>query len=75
MGSRMDVFSKELEVEKMKKKKKQPNYQAFFAVGVIFMGVGVTFMAAVNPGLGAAFIGLGAVYMIIGGKNKDKWGK
>ena len=56
-----------------KKMKKQINYQAFFAVGIIFFAVGITFTSAVNKGLGAAFITLGIVYMIIGVKNKDKW--
>ena len=36
--------------------KKQTNYKAFFAVGIIFVGVGVVFMASVNKGLGAAFV-------------------
>ena len=55
--------------------KKQINYKAFFAVGIIFIGVGITFTSTVSKGLGAAFIVLGVVYMIIGGKNKDKWPK
>ncbi|MFH1307812.1 MAG: hypothetical protein ABIH72_03085 [archaeon] len=55
--------------------KKQINYQAFFAVGIIFFGVGITFFSSVNKGLGAAFITLGIVYMVIGGKNKNKWPK
>ena len=57
------------------KNKKEINYQAFFAVGIIFFGVGITFFSSVNKGLGVAFITLGIVYMIIGGKNKDKWGE
>ena len=58
-----------------KQKKKQINYQAFFAVGIIFIGTGITFFSAVNRRLGTAFIVLGIVYMVIGGKNKDKWKK
>ena len=59
------------EVEKQKKR--QINYQAFFAMGIIFMGTGVVFLSSVNAGLGTAFIGLGVVWMVIGGKKRDKW--
>lgn len=55
--------------------KKQINYQAFFAIGVVFMGAGVVFLSNINAGLGAGLIVLGAVWMIIGAKNKDKWKK
>lgn len=55
--------------------KKQINYRAIFFLGITFTGAGVVFISAVNSGLGGAFIGLGVLYMIIGGKNKDKWGK
>jgi len=55
--------------------KRQINYQAIFAVGIIFMGTGVVFLSNINAGLGAGLIVLGAVCMIIGGKNKDKWKK
>jgi len=61
--------------EQKNKEKRQINYQAFFAMGIIFIGTGVVFLSSVNAGLGVAFIGLGVVWMIIGGKNKDKWKK
>jgi len=61
----------------LKKKKegtaKEPNYQVFFLLGVIWLPVGVVFMIAVNPGLGIAFIGMAVAYMAIGIANKDKW--
>ena len=56
-----------------KQEKRQINYQAFFAMGIIFMGTGVVFLSNINFGLGVAFIGLGVIWMIIGGRNKDKW--
>lgn len=58
-----------------KQKKKEINYQAFFISGIIFMGAGAVFAISVNPGIGAALIALGVIWMLIGGKNKDKWGK
>ena len=54
-------------------KKKQPNYRALFAAGVVFLSAGATFMISVNRGVGAGLMILGSSFMIIGGKNKDKW--
>lgn len=56
-------------------KKREIDYRAFFAIGVVFMGAGVTFLVSVNKGVGAGLIGIGALYMIISVKNKDKWKK
>ncbi len=62
-----------------KKKKegtmKEPNYQAFFAIGIVWLPVGVVFMLTVNTGLGIAFMGMSVVYLAIGLANRDKWKK
>jgi len=54
---------------------KETNYKALFFSGLTFAGAGVAFMATVNPGVGGGLIVIGIAFMIIGGKNKDKWGK
>jgi len=64
----------------MRKKKeegiiKEPNYQAFFPIGIIWISVGVTFMIAINPALGITFMALGIVYLAFGLANQDKWKK
>jgi hypothetical protein len=51
-----------------KGEKRVPNYRALFILGVTWLPIGI---AIDNPGLW----GMGAVFMIIGGANKDKWGK
>jgi hypothetical protein len=63
---------------KLKKRKAgkvvEPNYQAFFAIGISFVGMGTALTATISPG----FIGitaLGIIYMIIGLANRDKWTK
>lgn len=53
----------------------EPNYQAFFSIGFIWIPCGVVFMIAVNPAIGIAFMALGICYMAIGLANKDKWKK
>ena len=62
-----------------KKKKedirKEPNYQAFFSIGIIWLPVGVVFMLTINLAIGIAFMGLGASYIAIGLANRDKWEK
>jgi hypothetical protein len=54
-------------------RKKQPNYQALFASGVVFLSAGAALTISVNRGVGAGLMILGGSFMIIGGKNKDKW--
>ena len=51
------------------------NYKALFFSGLTFVWAGVVFLAAVNSALGGGLIVIGIAFMIIGGKNKDKWGK
>jgi len=55
-------------------KAKEPNYQVFFSMGIIFLALGVVFTAAISPGF-MGFIALGIIYMIIGLANRDKWKK
>ncbi len=64
----------------MRKKKEEgiieePDYQAFFSIGIIWISVGVAFMVAINPALGTAFMALGIMYLAFGLVNKDKWEK
>lgn len=54
-------------------RKKQPNYRALFASGVVFFCAGASFMISVSSGVGAGLMILGGSFIIIGGKNKDKW--
>ena len=64
----------------MYKKKKEgkmgePNYQAFFSFGIIWIPIGVVFMITIHPAAGMAFMAMGLVYMAIGLANRDKWEK
>jgi hypothetical protein len=64
-------------VMQKKKKKgtyKEPDYRAFFILGICFLPMGIIFTSSINPGF-IGFIGLGIVYMAIGLANKDKWKK
>ena len=54
--------------------KEEPNYQAFFAMGLSFIAMGIALSIVVTPGF-LGFFALGVVYLIIGLKNKDKWKK
>ena len=62
-----------------KKKKdgiiKEPNYQVFFMLGIMWLPVGVVLLFAVNSPIGFAFMGLGIAYLAIGITNRDKWQK
>jgi len=63
----------------MQKKKKdgtykEPDYRAFFIMGICFLPMGIIFTSSVNPGF-VGFIGLGIIYMAIGLANRDKWKK
>ncbi len=51
----------------------EPNYKAFFIMGITFLSMGIVLSAATeNPGL-IGISGLGVAYLAIGLKNRDKW--
>jgi hypothetical protein len=54
--------------------KEEPNYQAFFTMGLSFIAMGVALSIVVTPGF-LGFFALGVVYLMVGLKNKDKWKK
>jgi len=63
----------------MQKKKKdgtykEPDYRAFFIMGICFLPMGIIITSSVNPGF-VGFIGIGIIYMAIGLANRDKWKK
>jgi NhaP-type Na+/H+ or K+/H+ antiporter len=53
---------------------REPNYQAFFTMGISFLALGIILSAAVGPAF-IGFVGLGIIYMIIGLVNRNKWEK
>ncbi|KYK29770.1 hypothetical protein AYK20_00100 [Thermoplasmatales archaeon SG8-52-1] len=53
-------------------KYEEPDYQAFFIMGISFLPLGLVFMIAVNPAF-FVFTGIGLCYIAIGLANKDKW--
>jgi hypothetical protein len=56
------------------KPKEEPDYRAFFIMGICFLPLGIIFSVSVSFGfLGIAVLGL--IYMAIGLANKDKWKK
>ena len=63
----------------MQKKKKEgtykePDYRAFFIMGICFLPMGIIFTTAISPAF-ISFLALGIIYMSIGLANKDKWKK
>ena len=60
--------------KKKEGKMKEPNYQAFFIMGISFLALGIIFTSSVNAGF-LGFIALGIIYMAIGLANRDKWKK
>jgi hypothetical protein len=60
----------------LKKKKEdkmgEPNYQAFFIMGISFLALGIILTYTVNPGF-LGFIAIGIIYIAICLANKDKW--
>ena len=52
----------------------EPDYRAFFVLGICLLPAGVVFVTTLNPGF-IGFIGLGAFFMILGLANRDKWKK
>jgi uncharacterized protein with PQ loop repeat len=61
----------------MKKKKEgkyeEPDYRAFFTLGICFLSIGIVFMITIrNPGF-LGISGLGIIYMLIGLSHREKW--
>lgn len=52
---------------------KEPNYQVFFTIGIVWLPVGVVFMLTINTAIGIAFMAMGAAYLAISLANRDKW--
>ena len=52
----------------------EPDYRAFFILGICLLPIGIVFISTVNPGF-IGFTGLGLIYMIIGLAHRDKWKK
>jgi hypothetical protein len=57
---------------KDQEKFKEPEYKAFFFMGICFLPLGIVFTAAISPAF-VGFIGMGICYIAIGLANKDKW--
>jgi len=55
-------------------KYREPDYQAFFIIGISFLPIGIVFMIAVSSAF-IGFTGIGLCYIAIGIANKDKWKK
>jgi len=53
-------------------KYEEPDYQAFFVMGICLLPIGIIFMTTVSPAF-IGFAGMGVCYMAIGLANRDKW--
>ena len=58
----------------------EPNYRAFFIMGVVFFPVGlvwtiISFLTDISLFIGMPLLSLGVIYLSIGLANRDKWMK
>lgn len=53
-------------------KMEEPDYRAFFIMGISFLPLGIILSVVVSVGL-LAIAALGLIYIIIGLTNRDKW--
>jgi len=53
---------------------KEPDYRAFFIMGICLLPIGIIFMTTLNPGF-IGFTCMGLWYMAIGLANREKWKK
>ena len=61
--------------KKKERKYEEPDYRAFFIMGICFIPLGLIFTITVdNPGF-IGITGFGLIYMAIGLANRDKWKK
>ncbi|MFC2019028.1 hypothetical protein ACFLU4_03625 [Chloroflexota bacterium] len=56
----------------------EPNYRAFFLMGIIWVPLGIVsmvvyFIFQIPFFIGIPFLALGLIYLIIGLTNRDKW--
>jgi uncharacterized membrane protein len=61
----------------MQKKKKdgtykEPDYRAFFIMGICFLPMGLIFTTVISPAFNG-LLAIGIIYMLIGLANRDKW--
>ena len=61
-------------IRKEDRKYEEPDYQAFFIMGISFLPMGIVFTIAISPAF-IGFAGIGICYIAIGLTNKDKWKK
>ena len=66
--------------QKKEEKHEEPNYYAFFVMGMIWLPVGLIYMVATMtlaveiPFLiGIPLFSIGLIYFVIGSANRDKW--
>ena len=53
---------------------REPDYRAFFIMGISFLPAGIIFTTIINPGFLGIFA-MGLIYTILGLANRDKWKK
>ena len=51
---------------------KEPDYRAFFIMGISFLPMGIIFSSVIHPAF-VSFLALSIIYMAIGLANLDKW--
>lgn len=58
--------------KRKERKMEEPDYRAFFIMGISFLPLGIILSVVVSVGL-LAIAALGLIYIIIGLTNRDKW--
>ena len=53
---------------------KEPDYRAFFVMGICLLPMGIIFMTTLNPGF-IGFTCMGLFFIAIGLANREKWKK
>ena len=51
---------------------KEPDYRAFFIIGISFLPLGIVFTSTISPAF-IGFLAIGICYIAIGLANRDKW--
>lgn len=55
--------------------KREVDYRSYFTMGIIWLPFGIIFYLIFDNMIGFWFTIMGLAYLLIGLKNKDKWGK